>query len=100
MLIKPSELTAIFKALANPHRRTIVNQLSSGPTSVMELARVLPITEPAVVQHVHKLQACGLIETDKATRQRICRLDSEKLRIAEEWLAERRKSLRQRPHWV
>jgi DNA-binding transcriptional ArsR family regulator len=100
MLIKPSELTKIFKALGNAHRLSMVETLSCGPASVMEVADLLPITEPAVVAHMKKLQASGLVQSDKATRERICRLDAEKLRIAEDWIADRRKSLCKRPNWV
>jgi DNA-binding transcriptional ArsR family regulator len=100
MLIKPSELTKIFKALGNANRLAIVERLSVGPASVMEVANLLPITEPAVVEHMQKLEASGLVQSDKATRVRICRLNSEKLRIAEDWIADRRKSVRRRPDWV
>src|SRR5882672_11153555 len=42
----------VFHALADPTRRVIVERLSRGPTSVSELARPLPMSLPAVVQHL------------------------------------------------
>jgi DNA-binding transcriptional ArsR family regulator len=45
---------------------------------------------PAVLQHLQLLEASGLVSSEKIGRVRMCRLDSEPLRIAEEWIASRR----------
>jgi len=67
-----------------------VDQLSHGPATVSELAAPLPISLPAVVQHLHVLQACGLVESEKVGRVRTCRVRPATMRAAEDWIAERR----------
>ncbi len=79
-----------FQALADPTRRAIVEQLVRGPASVSELARPLPMTLPAVVQHLAVLEASGLVATEKNGRVRTCRIESGALRTIELWIGERR----------
>ncbi|MEM9602558.1 MAG: metalloregulator ArsR/SmtB family transcription factor [Pseudomonadota bacterium] len=59
----------IFSALADPSRRHLFEQLRSGRRSVGELARTLPISRPAVSQHVKVLQRAGLVTVDTAGRR-------------------------------
>src|SRR3712207_8248135 len=49
-LFRSPSLDLVFQALADPTRRAMVERLSSGPASVSELARPLPMSLPAVVQ--------------------------------------------------
>src|SRR5919108_1453626 len=81
---------AVFDALADATRRRMMERLSRGPATVSELARPLPISLPAVVQHLHVLEASGLVRSEKAGRVRTCRLEPTSLRMAERWIAERR----------
>jgi DNA-binding transcriptional ArsR family regulator len=85
-------LDLVFQALADPTRRTIVEQLGAGPASVSELARPHAISLPAVVQHLHVLEASGLVRSEKVGRVRTCRVEPAALRGAEGWIAERRTS--------
>ena len=80
----------VFHALGDATRRAIVAQLGSGPASVSELARPLPISLAAVVQHVQVLEAGGLVATRKHGRVRTCYLNPDALLEAERWLAQRR----------
>lgn len=80
----------IFHALGDANRRAIVVQLGSGPASVSELARPLPVSLAAVVQHVQVLENSGLVATHKRGRVRTCQLVPDALREAERWLAQRR----------
>lgn len=80
----------VFHALGDATRRAIVAQLGSGPASVSELARPLPISLAAVVQHVQVLEASGLVATRKQGRVRTCHLNPDALLEAERWLAQRR----------
>jgi DNA-binding transcriptional ArsR family regulator len=80
----------VFHALGDPTRRQIVDQLSHGPASVSELAAPLPISLPAVVQHLRVLQECGLVDSEKVGRVRTCRVRPATMRRAEDWIAERR----------
>jgi len=80
----------VFHALGDPTRRQIVDQLSRGPASVSELAAPLPMSLPAVVQHLRVLEDCGLVESEKVGRVRTCRVRPATMRKAEQWIEERR----------
>ena len=80
----------VFHALGDPTRRQIVDQLSQGPASVSELAAPLPMSLPAVVQHLRVLEDCGLVESEKVGRVRTCRVRPATMRKAEQWIEERR----------
>jgi DNA-binding transcriptional ArsR family regulator len=90
MLNQYASLDLMFQALADPTRRLMVERLSRGPASVSELARPLPMSLPAVVQHLQVLEASGLVRTEKVGRVRTCRVDPAALRTVEQWIAERR----------
>jgi DNA-binding transcriptional ArsR family regulator len=83
-------LDGVFHALADPNRRVIVERLSRGPASVSELARPLPMSLPAVVQHLHVLEASGLVRSEKIGRVRTCRIEPAALRPVEQWISARR----------
>ena len=62
-------ITAI-DALADPRRRDIVARLRDGPRSVSELARGLPVSRPAVSQHLKVLKDAGLVSvTARGTKR-------------------------------
>jgi DNA-binding transcriptional ArsR family regulator len=84
------DVDLLFHALADPTRRAMVDRLSRGPASVSELARPLEMSLPAVVQHLHVLQASGLVRSQKLGRVRTCTVEPAALRAAERWIAERR----------
>jgi DNA-binding transcriptional ArsR family regulator len=96
MLNYRPRLDLVFHALADPARRTMVERLSHGPASVSELARPLAMSLPAVVQHLHVLEASGLVRSEKVGRVRTCRIEPAALRSAEQWIAERRASWERR----
>jgi DNA-binding transcriptional ArsR family regulator len=80
----------LFGALADPNRRAMVDRLITGPVSVSDLARPLEMSLPAVVQHLHVLEASGLVRSQKLGRVRTCTLEPTALRAAERWISERR----------
>jgi len=90
MLNRLVEVDVIFHALADPTRRGIVERLGRGPASVSELAKPLPMSLPAVVQHLHVLEGSGLIRSDKVGRVRTCHLEVETLGTIQEWITARR----------
>lgn len=51
-----------LEALGDPTRRAIVERLSRGPSAVGELARDLPVSRPAVSQHLRVLASAGLVD--------------------------------------
>jgi DNA-binding transcriptional ArsR family regulator len=84
------DVDLLFHALADHSRRAMVERLTRGPASVSELARPLAMSLPAVVQHLHVLEASGLVRSQKLGRVRTCSVEPTALRTAEQWLAERR----------
>ena len=80
----------LFHALADPSRLAIVERLSRGPASVSELARPLPMSLPAVVQHLQVLETSGLVHSEKVGRVRTCRIEPTALRPAEQWMSAQR----------
>src|ERR1700722_187129 len=91
MLNQTIDLDRTFQALADRGRRTMVERLTLGPASVSELAEPLAMSLAAVVQHVHVLEACGVVRTEKVGRTRYCRIDHGALTAAERWMSERRR---------
>jgi DNA-binding transcriptional ArsR family regulator len=85
----PVEL--LFQALADPSRRSMVDRLSHGPASVSELARPFAMSLPAVVQHLHVLEASGLVRSEKVGRVRTCRIEPAALAQVEGWIGDRRR---------
>jgi DNA-binding transcriptional ArsR family regulator len=96
MLKQRAPLNHVYQALSDPTRRRIVERLSRGPASVSELAKPLPMSLPAVVQHLHVLETSGLVRSEKVGRVRTCHIEPAALRTAEQWIAERRTSWEQR----
>jgi DNA-binding transcriptional ArsR family regulator len=64
-----------WTALADPTRRTIFELIVRGPRSVGELADDLPVSRPAVSQHLKVLKDAGLVMDMRAGKQRIYRVD-------------------------
>jgi DNA-binding transcriptional ArsR family regulator len=90
------DVDAVFAALADPTRRQIVEQLGRGPASVSELARPLPMSLPAVVQHLQVLEASGLVRSEKVGRVRTCRLEVKRLDTVQDWIEARRRTWERR----
>ena len=88
MLNDPLDLA--FQALSDSTRRAIVARLAAGPLSVGELAKPLPMSLPAVLQHLGVLESAGLVVSEKAGRVRTCRLDAAAIARAESWLSAQR----------
>jgi DNA-binding transcriptional ArsR family regulator len=86
----PDPLGRVFQALADPTRRAIVERLVRGPATVKALAEPLPMSLPAVMQHLQVLEGAGVIATEKAGRVRSCRIEPSALRAAEQWLTGQR----------
>lgn len=96
MLNQGAALDRVFQALADPTRRWMVERLSRGPASVSELAAPLPMSLPAVVQHLHVLETSGLVRSEKVGRVRTCRVQADALLSAQHWINERRSAWERR----
>ncbi|KAA1250284.1 winged helix-turn-helix transcriptional regulator [Mycobacterium simiae] len=64
-----------WQALADGTRRAIMERLAHGPSAVGELARDLPVSRPAVSQHLKVLKAAGLVCDRAAGTRRVYQLD-------------------------
>src|SRR5690349_5878362 len=90
MLNQSANLDLLFHALADPARRAIIERLSHGPAPVSELARPLPMSLPAAMQHLGVLEAAGLVRSEKIGRVRTCAIEPRALSHAEQWINARR----------
>ncbi|MBI2709116.1 MAG: winged helix-turn-helix transcriptional regulator [Actinobacteria bacterium] len=75
-----------FEALANPTRRTIFELVADRPSSVGELAQALPVSRPAVSQHLKVLKQAGLVSDRAEGTRRIYQSDPEGLRALRAYL--------------
>ena len=64
----------VLAALADPTRRDIVERLRRGPAAVGEIARGLPVTRPAVSQHLRVLEGAGLVAHESVGTRHIYRV--------------------------
>jgi DNA-binding transcriptional ArsR family regulator len=87
---KQNQLDHVFHALADPTRRAVLERLSRGPASVMELAEPFNMALPSFVQHLNVLEQSGLISSKKAGRIRTCKIAPQSMKNAERWLTEQR----------
>jgi DNA-binding transcriptional ArsR family regulator len=90
MLKQSVELDRLFHALSDPARRAMVERLSRGAAPVSELARPLPMSLPAAMQHLGVLEAAGLVRSEKVGRVRTCAIEPNALSQAEHWINARR----------
>jgi len=90
-MLQQQPLDLAFQALSDPGRRAMVERLSLGPASVSELAKPLPMTLSAVVQHLKVLEEAGLVKSRKVGRVRTCSLEIGAIAQLERWVSERRR---------
>src|SRR2546430_3018898 len=89
-MVKSTELDRTFRALSDPTRREILEQLSLGPATITELAQPLGMSLPGLMKHVRVLERAALVTTVKRGRMRQCRLGPEQLEDASSWIEEYR----------
>jgi DNA-binding transcriptional ArsR family regulator len=70
-------LQAGLDALGDATRMAIFQKLADGPIVVNELARILPVSRPAVSQHLRVLKDAGLVSDTKAGTRRLYQLNPE-----------------------
>lgn len=90
MLNQKLDLDRLFHALADPARRAMIERLSRGPAAVTELARPLPMSLPAAMQHLGVLETAGLVRSEKIGRVRTCAIEPRAFGHVERWLNARR----------
>ncbi len=76
----------VFAALHDPTRRAVLERLRNGPRPVGEIARGLPVTRPAVSQHLKVLKEAGLVDDRSEGTRRIYQIDPKGLGAMRAWL--------------
>ena len=77
-----------WAALADPTRRKVFERLKFGPRAVNALARGLPVSRPAVSQHLKVLKEAGLVSDRAEGRNRLYFVDPHGLGALRRWLDE------------
>lgn len=75
-----------LSALADPTRRRVFERLKSGPQPVGRIARGLPVSRPAVSQHLKVLKDAGLVADEAEGTRRVYYIDPEGLGELRKWL--------------
>ena len=73
-------------ALADPTRRHVFERLRSGPQPVAEIARGMPVSRPAVSQHLKVLKEAGLVADRPEGTRRVYYIDPNGLGALRQWL--------------
>jgi DNA-binding transcriptional ArsR family regulator len=92
----PERFDAVFAALSDPTRRSIVRRLADGEATVLELAEPYPISLPAISRHLKVLEQAGLISRGRDGQRRPCRLQTEPLVEIAAWAEHTRAAWEQR----
>jgi DNA-binding transcriptional ArsR family regulator len=87
MATAEAHLDAVFGALADPTRRSILARLARGEASVAELVAPFTVSQPAISRHLKVLEEAGLITRTRRATARLSHLRAEPLREATVWLA-------------
>jgi len=81
-----NRIAVALNALADPTRRTIFERVGAGPGAVGEIAAGLPVSRPAVSQHLKVLKEAGLVTDTPDGTRRVYRLDPRGLGALRDWL--------------
>ena len=78
--------TKAFAALADPTRREVFERLARGPSAVGDLANDMPVSRPAVSQHLKVLKEAGLVTDRPEGARRVYQIDPRGLGQIRAWL--------------
>lgn len=87
MPTRSSEATDVFRAVADPTRRRMLELLRVSPLSVTEISRPFGVTQPAISQHLRVLRRAGLVRERRAGRKRLYRAERRGLERIYKWAA-------------
>lgn len=85
------QLDAVFSALADPTRRSIVSRLAEGEAPVAEIAEPFEISAPAISKHLKVLEQAGLVRRRVDAQRRLISLNPEALKLASGWVDQYRR---------
>jgi DNA-binding transcriptional ArsR family regulator len=75
-----------LSALGDPTRRAIFERLGHEPSAVVDLAALLPVSRPAVSQHLKVLKEAGLVRDEPVGTRRIYSLDPDGIAVLRDYL--------------
>jgi DNA-binding transcriptional ArsR family regulator len=79
---------AVFRALADPTRREILNILRNGQQTVGGIAGNFRMSRPAISKHLRLLHRAGLVTTQPQGASNLCKLNPQPLRLVNDWISE------------
>jgi DNA-binding transcriptional ArsR family regulator len=82
----PSSVAIVFRAIAHPTRRDVLELLRPGPQSAGEIALAFPASRAAISKHVKELQRADLVKEERRGRNRFYSLNTQPLNAIERWL--------------
>jgi DNA-binding transcriptional ArsR family regulator len=85
-MVQYATLDRTLGAIADPTRRQILDRLARGPASISQLAQPFGMSLTGMKKHVQVLEDARLVVTEKMGRTRNCRLGSERLDEAFDWI--------------
>jgi DNA-binding transcriptional ArsR family regulator len=85
------KLDQVFLALSDPTRRAVLQHLSGGAASTLELAGPFDMALSSFTQHLRMLEKFGLVKSRKSGRVRTYELGHKPLQVAEDWILDRRR---------
>lgn len=81
-----SAASGVFRAIAEPTRRRLLDELASRPRTAGALARKFPSSRPAVARHLRVLRGAGLVRSRRRGRHRIYELTPAPLEAVQTWV--------------
>jgi DNA-binding transcriptional ArsR family regulator len=84
---RSSTTSDVFNAIADGHRREVLDALIAGEKAVGEIVNELSMSQPQVSKHLRVLSEVGLVMCRAEGRRRLYRLEPARLRPLREWLA-------------
>lgn len=85
-----NNLNAFFSALSDPTRRAVIERLTTGPAPVSDLHAGHDMALPSFLKHLGKLEAAGMIRSEKIGRVRMVHIEAAPIARAENWLKRQR----------
>jgi DNA-binding transcriptional ArsR family regulator len=76
----------VYEALAEPHRRHIIELVGDGERTAGDIVAALAISQPGASKHLRVLREAGLVSVRKDAQRRLYRLEPEKLAELDAWL--------------
>ena len=95
-MARSSTTSDVFNAIAETHRREILDALNAGEKAVGTLVKEVSMSQPQVSKHLRVLSEVGLVRCRAEGRRRLYRAEPARLRPLHEWLAKYEQALNER----